>query len=280
MLNYNEAQQPLAEQPNNDSQQSTPINTDQNAGHDSALDETAKRLHRKFFPDMEISSQGSGKQCNICIGDLTKLFIGSLPGEDRQTQIDQIAQDLRSEYDKPTPTSEDNAQYADTIDWLNDDETFGDERTIASAILPMLFYAEAMQMFNTKLDYWAYLITRYAKGKGFLMDEHLAKVWVCSQLTNIIRNLSEEQAGIALGTGHTLTNIAKAGGTSQPNVKTKWPHIHDYADAYKALKETGEAQDVIIDNRAYVFAPASDESYRKRAESIIDGHNAERLRDQ
>ena len=113
----------------------------------------------------------------------------------------------------------------------------------------MLFYAEAMQMFNTKLDYWAYLITRYVKGKGFLMDEHLAKVWVCSQLTNIIRNLSEEQAGIALGTGHTLTNIAKAGGTSQPNVKTKWPHIHDYADAYKALKETGEAQDVIIDNR-------------------------------
>ena len=30
------------------------------------------------------------------------------------------------------------------------------------------------------------------------MDEHLAKVWVCSQLTNIIRNLSEEQAGISL----------------------------------------------------------------------------------
>ena len=63
----------------------------------------------------------------------------------------------------------------------------------------MLFYAEAMQMFNTKLDYWAYLITRYVKGRDSYMDEHLAKVWVCSQLTNIIRNLSEEQAGIALG---------------------------------------------------------------------------------
>lgn len=36
------------------------------------------------------------------------------------------------------------------------------------------------------------VVVRYAKGKGFLMDEHLAKVWVCSQLTNIIRNLSEE----------------------------------------------------------------------------------------
>ena len=42
------------------------------------------------------------------------------------------------------------------------------------------------------------VVVRYAKGKGFLMDEHLAKVWVCSQLTNIIRNLSEEQAGISL----------------------------------------------------------------------------------
>ena len=258
----------------------THTHAEQNSSHDSSCDEIAKRLHRKFFPDMEIPSRGSDRQCNICAGDLVNLFIGSFPRGNRQSQIDQIVQDLRSEYDKPTPTSEDNAQYADTIDWLNDDETFGDERTIASAILPMLFYAEAMQMFNTKLDYWAYLITRYVKGKGFLMDEHLAKVWVCSQLTNIIRNLSEEQAGIALGTGHTLTTIAKAGGTSQPNVKTKWPHIHDYADAYKALKETGEAQDVIIDNRAYVFAPASDESYRKRAESIIDGHNAERLRDQ
>lgn len=279
MMNYNEAQQPSTEQSIDDNQQPTSPNDDQNTGHDSSFDETAKRLHHKLFSDMEISPKGSGKQCNICIGDLIKLFISSFPGGNRQSQIDQIAQDLRKEYDEPAPTSEDNAQYADTIDWLNDDETFGDERTIASAILPMLFYAEAMQMFNTKLDYWAYLITRYVKGKGFLMDEHLAKVWVCSQLTNIIRNLSEEQAGIALGTGHTLTNIAKAGGTSQPNVKTKWPHIHDYADAYKALKETGEAQDVIIDNRAYVFAPASDESYRKRAESIIDGHNAERLRD-
>ena len=151
---------------------------------------------------------------------------------------------------------------------------------MASAVPPMLFYTESMQLLNAKLDYWAYLITRYAKSKGFLMDERLAKVRVCSQLINIIRNLSEEQAGIALGAGHTLTNIAKASGTSQPNVKTKWPHIRDYADAYKALKETGEAQDVIIDNRACVFAPASDESYRKRAESIIDGHNAERLRDQ
>lgn len=42
------------------------------------------------------------------------------------------------------------------------------------------------------------VVVRYAKGKGFLMDEHLAKVWVCSQLTNIIRNLSEEQAGISV----------------------------------------------------------------------------------
>ena len=42
------------------------------------------------------------------------------------------------------------------------------------------------------------VVVRYAKGKGFLMDEHLAKVRVCSQLTNIIRNLSEEQAGISL----------------------------------------------------------------------------------
>lgn len=42
------------------------------------------------------------------------------------------------------------------------------------------------------------VVVRYAKGRGFLMDEHLAKVWVCSQLTNIIRNLSEEQAGISL----------------------------------------------------------------------------------
>ncbi|MUV12241.1 hypothetical protein [Bifidobacterium longum] len=147
------------------------INTDQNTDHDSPFDETAKRLHHKLFPDMEIPSQGSDKQCNICVGDLINLFIGSCPKGNRQSQIDQIAQDLRSEYDKPAPTSEDNAQYADTIDWLNDDETFGDERTIASAILPMLFYAEAMQMFNTKLDYWAYLITRYVKGKGFLMDE-------------------------------------------------------------------------------------------------------------
>ena len=207
------------------------INTDQNTDHDSPFDETAKRLHHKLFPDMEIPSQGSDKQCNICVGDLINLFIGSCPKGNRQSQIDQIAQDLRSEYDKPALTSEDNAQYADTIDWLNDDETFGDERTIASAILPMLFYAEAMQMFNTKLDYWAYLITRYVKGKGFLMDEHLAKVWVCSQ----------------------LTNIAKVGGTSQPNVKTKWPHIHDYADSCKALKKPARRRmSLLITVRAYL----------------------------
>ena len=207
------------------------INTDQNTDHDSPFDETAKRLHHKLFPDMEIPSQGSDKQCNICVGDLINLFIGSCPKGNRQSQIDQIAQDLRSEYDKPAPTSEDNAQYADTIDWLNDDETFGDERTIASAILPMLFYAEAMQMFNTKLDYWAYLITRYVKGKGFLMDEHLAKVWVCSQ----------------------LTNIAKVGGPSQPNVKTKWPHIHDYADSCKALKKPARRRmSLLITVRAYL----------------------------
>ena len=90
------------------------INTDQNTDHDSPFDETAKRLHHKLFPDMEIPSQGSDKQCNICVGDLINLFIGSCPKGNRQSQIDQIAQDLRSEYDKPAPTSEDNAQYADT----------------------------------------------------------------------------------------------------------------------------------------------------------------------
>lgn len=56
---------------------------------------------------MEMPSQESGKQCNICIGDLINLFIGSFPEGNRQSQIDQIAQDLRSEYDKSTPTSED-----------------------------------------------------------------------------------------------------------------------------------------------------------------------------
>lgn len=151
----------------------THTNAEQNSSHDSSCDEIAKRLHRKFFPDMEIPSRGSDRQCNICAGDLVNLFIGSFPRGNRQSQIDQIVQDLRSEYDKPTPTSEDNAQYADTIDWLNDDETFGDERTIASAILPMLFYAEAMQMFNTKLDYWAYLITRYVKAR----DSSWMSIW-------------------------------------------------------------------------------------------------------
>ncbi|ALE13259.1 Hypothetical protein RY69_1008 [Bifidobacterium breve] len=50
---------------------------------------------------MEIPSQGSGKQCNICIGDLINLFISSFPSGNRQSQIDQIAQDLRKEYDEP-----------------------------------------------------------------------------------------------------------------------------------------------------------------------------------
>ena len=40
-------------------------------------------------------------------------------------------------------------------------------------------------------------------------------------MTGIVKDMLEKRAGVALGAGHTLTNIARAGGTSQPNVRTK-----------------------------------------------------------
>lgn len=72
------------------------------------------------------------------------------------------------------------------------------------------------------------VVVRYAKGKGFLMDEYLAKVWVCSQLTNIIRNLSEEQAGISLHSQWICAECRNRVATVTPTTQTPAPPATQY----------------------------------------------------
>ena len=54
------------------------------------------------------------------------------------------------------------------------------------------------------------VVVRYAKGKGFLMDEHLAKVWVCSQLTNTLWESRREEEGIfCINTGYVPNAVPR-----------------------------------------------------------------------
>ncbi|NEG89290.1 hypothetical protein [Bifidobacterium aerophilum] len=221
-------------------------------------------------------THGGTRRCT-CFDELNDLFAGSFPEGEGVARIAQVARDLKAEDAMPVPDAEQNAQYADTIDWLRDGEAFGDESSVAVTALSQVIRVQAEALLRGSLDYWAYMLVKFAKSRGFLLDERLACVWLCNSMMGVVKDMLEEQAGVAFGVGHTLTNIARAGGTSQSNVRTKWPNIREYADAYRAMKEDGGEHDVVIGDRRVTFGPSDDKEYMERAERIVNEHMKVRM---
>ncbi|MBT1165614.1 hypothetical protein [Bifidobacterium simiarum] len=220
--------------------------------------------------DSPVDESSDATSDDSCADELHDLFSKAFLEDDDTAQVAAVMADLKESDARPAPDAAKNAQYADTIDWLRGDVTFAEERSLAAETMSMMIRMQAESLLNAKLDYWSYILVKFARSRGFLLDEHLARVWLCSKMTGVVRDMLEEQAGIALGVGHTLTNIARAGGTSQPNVRTKWPHIRDYADAYRAMKTDGGAHTAVIGNRFVSFSPADDKEYLDRARRIVE----------
>lgn len=200
---------------------------------------------------------------------LRDLFAEAFPGDDEISQVTRVARDLKNDDTASAPDAEQNAQYADTIEWLRDEGKFDDESSFASTTISRIIRCRAEAVLEEELDYWAYVLVHFARSRGFLLDARLAKVWLCGNMTGIVKDMLEKRAGVALGAGHTLTNIARAGGTSQPNVRTKWPHIREYADAYR-MTSGSDTHGTVTDNRSTASDSSDDKKYMQRAKRIME----------
>ena len=40
-----------------------------------------------------------------------------------------------------------------------------------------------------ELDYWAYVLVHFVRSRGFLLDARLAKVWLCGNMTGIVKDV-------------------------------------------------------------------------------------------
>ena len=200
---------------------------------------------------------------------LRDLFAEAFPGDDEISQVTRVARDLKNDDTASAPDAEQNAQYADTIEWLRDEGKFDDESSFASTTISRIIRCRAEAVLEEELDYWAYVLVHFARSRGFLLDARLAKVWLCGNMTGIVKDMLEKRADVALGAGHTLTNIARAGGTSQPNVRTKWPHIREYADAYR-MTSGSDTHGTVTDNRSTASDSSDDKKYMQRAKRIME----------
>lgn len=138
------------------------------------------------------------------------------------------------------------SSYNETLDWLNHKREFKYDEKDAGKVARQLFEIQLMKFLVDNLDAWAMSIVQYANKNNHSLDMALAKVWILSQLEHTVAAVTEWQAGIAYAQKETLTSLAKAGGTSQPNVRTKWKNLDEIQKKFLAMAATGVSQTLKI----------------------------------
>lgn len=136
--------------------------------------------------------------------------------------------------------------YNETLDWLNHKGDFKRDKEDAGKLIRQVFEAQLMNFLFENLDGWALTVVKYAENESYALDVALAKVWILSQLEHTVAAVTEWQAGIAYAQKETLTSLAKAGGTSQPNVRTKWKNLDTIQQKFLAMANTGMSQTLKI----------------------------------
>ena len=126
------------------------------------------------------SEETGGCACSDAVRD---LFAEAFPSDDEISQVTLMARDLKNDDTAPASDAEQDAQYADTLEWFRDEDVFDDVRSIASTVISKIIRCRAEAVLEEAL--LGLCLGSFRTDKGFMLDTRLAQVWLCGNMTGV-----------------------------------------------------------------------------------------------
>lgn len=202
----------------------------------------------------EWSEETGGCACSDAVRD---LFAEAFLGGDEISQVTRVARDLKNDDTAPAPDAEQNAQYADTIEWLRDEDVFDDERSIASTVISKIIRCRSEAVLEKELYYWAYVLVHFMRSRDLCWMRALRRC-DCDDKKYLQRakRIMEMRDGIITD----LNDGADSGGARHAShdpydvgLSSEW-RMHVGMEAVIGMMHTGHGMDLDLDTVHDVLA--------------------------